>query len=141
VLSTEDKQVLRLKRQWELLEVIKRYRIQVPTLFAALMLGITAFVVSNAEILQSASSLVFASTILLVFGGLGYASLREVHRQYHYSNRKISYLYEKLTMIGVDFEPPTEPELEYARVLFVMGYVIVGLTAVFAIAAIWIAAP
>lgn len=140
-LSIEEKQVKRLERQWELLEGIKRYRVQVPVLFVTVILTITAFTLSNKTTVQPGPFIPFTCVVIALLGGFGLFTHRTVRKHYDYSCDKLDYLYRKLGMTGGEFEPEPIPVLERAGHIFLMGYIMIIAASAFSLAAVLLLPP
>ena len=136
-MSTEEKQVLLLRRQWELIEVLKGYRIRVPIIAGSLLLSLTAFVLNSKQLpadnLQKAAIVCLIALITTVSLML----FKEIHSQYLLRSHRISYLYEKLGMdsdlFGERVRAPEETAPTLFRLIFV-AILLVGLICVAGIA-------
>lgn len=130
----EDKQILYLKRNWELLEVFKNYRMRIPSLIAGAMVVFTSFVLQSKEIAREVPELIGVTSLILLMGILGCVLIYWVWRLYKYTNEKIDYLYTQLEMKNENFSPQDEghkrlySKLELAPKMFYAGFVMVIIT-------------
>lgn len=131
----EEKQILYLQRNWELLEVFKRYRMRIPSLISGAMLVLTSFVLQNRNtIAKETPELLGITSLVLLMGVLGCTMVYWIWKQYKFTNEKIDYLYKRLEMDDENFKSPKEKQkkerrlLEKARRMFYAGYIMIGFT-------------
>lgn len=127
-MTTEEKQVLYLKRNWDLLESFKRMRTRVPAAISASMITVTGFAVKGKYEFEASASVL---TALAVAGAF---RLWITHGQYNYTEDKIENLYQQLGMDMTapcrDFRHSKRPKPEGAKDVFIVGYLF--------LAAIWL---
>lgn len=96
VSELEEKQMIVLKRQWEMLENTKSLRLKVPLIMNGLVIGITGFLIKNKIPNESVLSGFISSFLVASLAIFGYVALKSVHKQYEYRNGIIISLYRKL---------------------------------------------
>lgn len=140
----EDKKIF-LERQWQLIDGNKKLRSQVVILICSLIIAISAFFFSHANMNLAATSKWLFATFVALLTLFGLLAFRLVHQQYTYSNDKIAFLYKKFEMDYLkdlssddrsDRSDRDKKDYEYARGLFALGYLaifLIGLSAFLAI--------
>lgn len=128
LMSIEEKQVLLLRRNWEIIEVFKSLRMRVPVLFSGTILLLFSFA-SQATHIPAILAMLFIAVIMTT----GLIALKWVHSQYAYVHDKINYLYGQLDMLGPEFwdhDPASvrdADDKEMAKSMFIAGYVSIAL--------------
>lgn len=131
-MAMDESQKMFLQRQWDLLEGNKKLRTYIPTMICTLIIGICVFYFhgENFKILSQARW-VFVILVGLI-GCFGIWMLALIHRQYNYSNAKISYLYKTFSMDYLhEFKYPEDATVdkkatfEAGQFLFTAGYVVI----------------
>ncbi len=108
--DTEEKQMLYLKRNWELLEVFKSYRMRIPGLTSSAMVVFTSFFLQSKDIPKETPELIGVSSLILLMGIFGCVLIYWVWQQYKYTNNKIEYLYGQINIKGNNFFDPDETQ-------------------------------
>jgi hypothetical protein len=93
-----EQAILLLKRQWELLEVIKRRIFEVPIICCTLQLGISAFAMTHDELRASMTIVVATSCALIGIAVLGVTFMASLHKLFMKRSDNIDYLYQQLDM-------------------------------------------
>lgn len=130
----KDKQILYLKRNWELLEVFKRYRMRIPSYIASAMVILTSFVLQSKGLVSETPVLIGVTSIIFLMGILGCIMNYWIRKQYTYTTKKIDYLYLRLNMKSDNFLSPKEEQkemyekYEVADRMFYTGFILIGFT-------------
>jgi len=123
-----------LERQWELIEGNKKLRLQIPTVISSLLIAISGFIIQSNNTKLMENRLLITIVILSIFI-FGFVSLLIIHKQYNYSDKKISSLYLKFKL--TDLDDVRNKKLESGFNLFLLGYLSIILFSLFAIIIIW----
>lgn len=102
-MTVEDRQLLLLKRRWDVLDQIKILRASIPPSVVALLLVTTAFVVGNDNLPGDTYAKVAVPLVLSALAGAGLLIFRAIHRAYRTIFDQIDYLYRKLDMDGTEY--------------------------------------
>jgi len=103
--SVVEKQFIFLRRNWDLIDIIKQTRNRVAILTATMLLGITGFAMKEGFLRDSVHRWgTFSVIIVLTIASLGI--LFSFNRQYNYRFILIKYLYEKVGFLGPEYRLP-----------------------------------
>jgi hypothetical protein len=134
-----ERQVLLLKRYWELLEGLKQHRTRLPILVCTMLLGITGFVLNSGSVPSSRPQAVGIATVLLVITATGVWVGAVIHRRYEFVDERISHLYRQMGITGIRFFLNEDSALEASNSLFIAIYVVMILIGVICSAGILLA--
>lgn len=129
-LSQEKRQLLMLRRHWDLLEKLKEYRAQIPFFACTMLLAVTGFVLSSDRLPSSRNQAWGIVVVDLAVTAVSVWTICVIRQRYRFVNTRIDHLYEQLGIKGDKFFPDPQSKDQDASVLFtaaITAVVVVGL--------------
>lgn len=131
--SLREKQIILLQRNWKLIDDLKVYRVQFPSLICTLNLAITSFTLNSQNIsvnIFQKCGIVFVLVVISIFGVL---VLRNIQQQYKYFFERINYLSNQLGMYEKGFIEPSKYKVSQDSSLYGQGIFLASYAAIFLI--------
>ena len=122
-MSTEDKQVLLLRRRWEAIEVAKDYRFRTPIVVCGLLLTVTGFVMQSNTVPSTTLHKNAILAVLITMTTVGVMIFYSVHELYNQFFEQIDYLYKQLGISGEEYFTTTHRNESKPIKLFLAGYI------------------
>lgn len=134
--DVEEKQILYLKRNWELLEVFKNYRMRIPVLISSAMVVLTSYFLQNEDIPKKIPELIGVTILVVLMGTLGCVLIYWIWKQYKYTDDKIEYIYRQINIKGKNFFGQDESrksqrrKYETAPKMFLASFLMIFITCI-----------
>ena len=125
-MTTEEKQIELLNRQYTNIEYYKTLRFKIPVSVASLILVFTGYIIGTKNLPKDDCQKIIFSLLIIMIGIVGILSYKFIQRQYNDIADDIYYLWDKLGMKGENFfkeNKGVDNPLMYAPTIFIIGYV------------------
>ena len=140
-MTTEEKQIELLNRQYTNIEHYKSLRLKIPTLFGGIIIALTGYILNSDNIPKDANQKFLFAILILFLGVFGIVTYRFVQNQYKDIAEDIHYLWSKLKMNGSDYFKEEKGILNsktLAPKIFLTGYLSILILTLIGIISIFI---
>ena len=124
-MSTEEKQVLLLRRRWDVIEVAKNYRFKTPIVVCGLLLAVTGFVMQSKTLPATMFHKYAITAVLFTVTIVGVMTFYAVHELYNQFFKQIDYLYKQLGISGDKYFATDHKSESKPIKLFRAGYIVI----------------
>lgn len=122
----QERQLLLLRRRWEVIDQVKDLRTRVPITIVTMILVVTGFVLNSKSLPANGFQRVAIPLVILVLTLVGVMTFWSIHRLYNTMFDQIDYLYRKLGMEAEPYFPTFHRDGSSPKLLFVSVYILLG---------------